>query len=288
MSFERARATYASRALSARGGALARRLQKESELLEALVADGPAAESINDTRARLLKGEAPWQQTSAFLVEEETDTPLAMVSACLDGDPRADEQEDATLKRAAGNPYINIVFRDRGQHNRVLLDGETRLGTAVLWAFLELGLRERPGLNGKPRLGYALVATENEPAIGAFESVEFERHAASGGRRCSRAKAEKPGAASGSRPSPTWPWFARLGCLRRRAATSTPTGHCSASSTSSPATRPERPARPSRIPALPFARERRTRPQEPPYLDIWASGRSQPALLATTSHHAWA
>lgn len=99
-----------------------------------------------------------------------------MVSACLDGDPRADEQEDATLKRAAGNPYINIVFRDRGQHNRVLLDGETRLGTAVLWAFLELGLRERPGLNGKPRLGYALVATENEPAIGAFESVEFERH----------------------------------------------------------------------------------------------------------------
>jgi hypothetical protein len=148
-----------------------------SELLEALVvADGPAADSINGTRMRLLKGEAPWQQTAAFLVEEHTETPLAVVSACLDGDPRAENQEDAILKRAAGNPYVNIVFRDTRQHNRVLLDGETRLGTAVLWAFLELGLRERPGLNGLPRLAYALVATENEPAIGAFEAAEFEQH----------------------------------------------------------------------------------------------------------------
>jgi hypothetical protein len=150
---------------------------KESELLEALVlADRPAADSINGTRKRLLKGEAPWQQTAAFLVEEETDTPLAMVSICLDGDPRAEQQQDAILKRAAGNPYVNIVFRATRQHNRVLLDGQTRIGTAVLWAFLELGLRERPGLNGKPRLGYALVAVENEAAVRAFESVQFTQH----------------------------------------------------------------------------------------------------------------
>jgi hypothetical protein len=149
------------------------RAECENEpLLESLsVYYGPAANAIEQTRTNLLSGKAPYEQTVLFLVEEVTDIPIAFGSLCLDGEPT--EYSFEPLKRIAANPYINVVARDKHMSNRVLLDGETRLGVAMLWGLLELALRDRPGPNGEMPLVYGLVKPSNALALRAFNRVLF-------------------------------------------------------------------------------------------------------------------
>jgi hypothetical protein len=150
---------------------------KEDAFLEALSPpnEGPARKVIIDIHGNLVGGKAIWEQTAAVLVEETTNVPLAMGSMCLDGDPRR-QQEPELLRELCGSPYVHLLFRDRHHHNRVLVDGKTRLATGMLWGLLELALRERPGPNGAmPRI-HGLVHSWNDPALYAFESVRWKRN----------------------------------------------------------------------------------------------------------------
>lgn len=149
----------------------------ESPLLEQLEChdNSPARKAVNEIRTNLLTGNAQWEQTATFLVEEITDTPLAMGTLCLDGDPRR-QQEPDLLRRLNRTPYINLVFRGEHQHNKILIDGKTRVGTAILWALIELAIRERPGSNGATPRIHALVHSWNDLALRAFKSALFAAH----------------------------------------------------------------------------------------------------------------
>jgi hypothetical protein len=145
-------------------------------LLAALsVHDGPAAGAIQFKIGNLLTGEA-WDQSVAILVEEETDTPLAVATVCLDGHPNGWTFPLAYTKRISGNPHVNILARDDRFRNRTLLDGQTRLGTAALHAMLEVVLRDRPSAPGVLPLTWGFVDPDNSPGIHAFETTGFHEH----------------------------------------------------------------------------------------------------------------
>jgi hypothetical protein len=134
--------------------------------------NGPAAAAVQGKIADLLSG-AAWGLTVALLVEEETDTPLAVASVYLDGHPRRWTFPMAYTKRIGGNPHIDLVARDDHFHNCVLLDQKTRLGIAALIAPLEVVLRERPSRTGRLPLVWAFVLPENSASLRAFRSVGF-------------------------------------------------------------------------------------------------------------------
>jgi hypothetical protein len=131
--------------------------------------DGPVAEAIQEKFTNLLSGNA-WEQTVAFVVEEETDTPLAVASVCLSGHPGGRAFPLAYTRRISVNPYINLLARDDHHRNCALLDGTTRLGTAALRAVLEVVAREN---SGQLPLVWAFVDPQNAPSLKSFGRFAF-------------------------------------------------------------------------------------------------------------------
>jgi hypothetical protein len=145
-------------------------------LAELECTDGPAATSIEKTKQNLLAGNA-WEQTVAFVVEAETDTPLAAASVCLNGYPRPGGfGPDAYLRSIVGYPHVNMLMRDSRHKNEVLLDEVTPLGSAAVRAGLEVVLRDRPAPRGELPICHALVDGTNGPALEAFARDGFHPH----------------------------------------------------------------------------------------------------------------
>jgi len=142
-------------------------------LAELSCQDGPVAESVQGKISNLLNGNA-WPQTVAYLIEEDTDTLVALATVCLDGHPNSHTFRTAHTRRIAHHPHVNVLVRDDRFRNRVLLDGRTRMGTAALHAILEVILRERPDpqMGGLP-LCWAFVDPDNHASLRAFGTRGF-------------------------------------------------------------------------------------------------------------------
>ena len=137
--------------------------------------DGPAAREVELIVGNLLSGAAV-PQTVAFVNDLASGALLGIASVRLDGNAqlRAKSSTPWFLRRLATNPYVNMIARDERYAGRVLLDGRTRLGTAILRAGLE-ALAAEAGAEKLPTV-WALIRRENEVSKRAFGEFAFYPH----------------------------------------------------------------------------------------------------------------
>jgi hypothetical protein len=137
--------------------------------------DGPAAREIALIVGNLLSGEA-LPQTVAFVNDAASGALLGIASVRPEGNEqlRAKSSTPWFVRRLSANPYVNMIARDERYAGHVLLDGRTRLGSAVLRAGLEALAAE---LGGKtlPTV-FALVRRENETSKRTFGEFAFYPH----------------------------------------------------------------------------------------------------------------
>ncbi len=138
------------------------------------VDEGPAARETRIILENLHSGEA-LPQTVALLATEDGPL-LGIASIRLDGNAqlRAKPSTPWFVRRLSRNPYVNLIARDARFRNHVLGDGETRLGTAILRAGLEVVENELP-TRELPTI-WALVRRENEASKRAFAEFAFYPH----------------------------------------------------------------------------------------------------------------
>ncbi len=137
--------------------------------------DGPAGREVGLIVGNLLSGEA-LPQTVAFVNDVASDALLGIASVRPDGNAqlRAKSSTPWFVRRLASNAYVNVIARDERYTGRVLLDGRTRLGTAILRAGLE-ALAAQLGDERLPTV-FALIRRENEVSKRTFGEFAFYPH----------------------------------------------------------------------------------------------------------------
>ena len=137
--------------------------------------DGPAGREVGLIVGNLLSGEA-LPQTVAFVNDAASGSLLGIASVRPDGNAqlRAKSSTPWFVRRLATNPYVNVIARDERYTGRLLLDGSTRLGTAILRAGLE-ALAAELGRERLPTV-FALVRRENEVSKRTFAEFAFYPH----------------------------------------------------------------------------------------------------------------
>ena len=137
--------------------------------------DGPAAREVGLIVGNLLSGEA-LPQTVAFVSDAASGSLLGIASVRPEGNAqlRGKASTPWFVRRLATNPYVNMIARDERYAGAVLLDGATRLGTAVLRAALE-ALAADLGTEALPTV-FALVRRENEVSKRTFAEFAFYAH----------------------------------------------------------------------------------------------------------------
>jgi hypothetical protein len=140
-----------------------------------LCGDGPAGREVKLIVGNLLSGEAV-PQTVAFVNEIGSGALLGIASVRPDGNDqlRAKSATPWFVRRLATNPYVNVIARDERYKGRVLRDGRTRLGTAILRAGLE-ALEAELGCERLPTV-FALIRRENEISKRTFGEFAFYPH----------------------------------------------------------------------------------------------------------------
>jgi len=136
---------------------------------------GPAAHETRLIVENLHSGEA-LPQTVALISEESTGALLGLASIRIEGNAqlRAKASTPWFVRRLSRNPYVNLIARDARYRNHVLCDGETRLGTAIVRAGLEI-VEHETGERALPTV-WALVRRENEASKRAFGEFAFYPH----------------------------------------------------------------------------------------------------------------
>jgi hypothetical protein len=136
---------------------------------------GPAAREVRLILENLHSGEA-LPQTVALLSEQASGALLGIASIRIDGNAqlRAKSSTPWFVRRLARNPYVNVIARDERYRNHMLCDGQTRLGTAILRAGLEVVEHELP--DGPLPTVWALVRRENEASKRVFGQFAFYPH----------------------------------------------------------------------------------------------------------------
>ncbi len=137
--------------------------------------EGPAAREVALIVGNLLSGEA-LPQTVAFVDDVASGALLGIASVRPEGNDqlRAKASTPWFVRRLATNPYVNLIARDERFAGRVLSDGSTRLGTAVLRAGLEALAQELGG--GSLPTVFALVRRENDASKRTFGEFAFYAH----------------------------------------------------------------------------------------------------------------
>jgi hypothetical protein len=137
--------------------------------------DGPAGGEVGLIVANLLSGEA-LPQTVAFVNDVGSGALLGIASVRPDGNAqlRAKSSTPWFVRRLSANPYVNVIARDERYAGRLLLDGRTRLGTAILRAGLETLAAELGG-ERLPTV-FALIRRENEISKRTFGEFAFYPH----------------------------------------------------------------------------------------------------------------
>lgn len=142
---------------------------------------GPAGEEVRMIVENLLSGEA-LPQTVAMLKEEPSGELVGFASVRMDGNAqvRAKPTTPWFLRRIANNPYVNVVARDERYRNRVLCDGQTRLGVVLVRAALEVVQLELADSQA-PQMPsvWALIRRQNQASKRAFRRLAFYPHARS-------------------------------------------------------------------------------------------------------------
>jgi len=136
---------------------------------------GPAGREVELIVANLLSGEAV-PQTVAFVNDVAGGALLGIASVRPGGNAqlRARSSTPWFVRRLSTNPYVNMIARDERYAGRVLLDGSTRLGTAILRAGLE-ALAAELGSERLPTV-FALIRRENEISKRTFGEFAFYPH----------------------------------------------------------------------------------------------------------------
>lgn len=136
---------------------------------------GSAAKEVRLILENLHSGDA-LPQTVALVTEEAGGALLGLASIRIEGNAqlRAKASTPWFVRRLSRNPYVNLIARDERYRNSLLCDGETRLGTAILRAGLEVIAHE---LDGRPLPTiWALVRRDNAPSKRAFGEFAFYPH----------------------------------------------------------------------------------------------------------------
>jgi hypothetical protein len=136
---------------------------------------GPAAKEVRLILDNLQSGEAV-PQAVALISEESGGALLGVASVRIDGNAelRAKASTPWFLRRLSRNPYVNLVARDERYRNHLLCDAETRLGTAIVRAALEVVEHERAG-RSLPAV-WALIRRDNAASKRAFGDFAFYPH----------------------------------------------------------------------------------------------------------------
>ena len=147
----------------------------DERLPEFRAGEGPAAREARLILENLYSGEA-LPQTVALVLGQDGDDLLGLASVRLDGNAqlRGKASTPWFVRRLSRNPYVNMIARDERYRTRMLSDGRTRLGSAVLRAGLEaiaaeLAAPELPTV-------WALVRRENEASKRTFGEFAFYAH----------------------------------------------------------------------------------------------------------------
>jgi hypothetical protein len=137
--------------------------------------DGPAAREVALIVGNLLSG-AALAQTVALVNDAASGALLGIASVRPDGNAqlRGKSSTPWFVRRLSINPYVNMIARDERYVGRVLRDGRTRLGTAILRAGLEALTAELGG--GPLPTVWALVRRENEISKRTFGDFAFYAH----------------------------------------------------------------------------------------------------------------
>jgi len=137
--------------------------------------DGPAAHEVAMIVANLVSGEA-LPQLVALVNDAASGALLGIASVRPDGNAqlRGKPSTPWFVRRLATNPYVNVIARDERYVGHVLLDGRTRLGTAILRAGLE-ALAAQGGSERLPTV-WALIRRENETSKRTFGEFAFYAH----------------------------------------------------------------------------------------------------------------
>jgi hypothetical protein len=140
--------------------------------------DGPAAREVEIILENLISGEA-LPQAVALLTDAASGSLLGIASVRTDGNAQIRRRPSAPwfLRRMAANPYVNMVARDVRWRNTVLSDGETRLGSVLVRAALEV-IEGECAVEQMPTV-WALVQRKNEISKQAFGDYAFYPHARS-------------------------------------------------------------------------------------------------------------
>jgi hypothetical protein len=137
--------------------------------------DGPAGREVGLIVGNLLSGEAV-PQTLAFVNDVASGALLGIASIRPDGNAqlRAKSSTPWFVRRLSTNAYVNVIARDERYAGRVLLDGTTHLGTAILRA----GLEALAAALDRERLPtvFALIRRENETSKRTFGEFAFYPH----------------------------------------------------------------------------------------------------------------
>jgi hypothetical protein len=136
---------------------------------------GPAAKEVRLILENLHSGEA-LPQTVALLSEESGGALLGIASVRIDGNAqlRAKPSTPWFVRRLSRNPYVNVLARDERYRNHLLCDGETRLGTAILRAALEV-VEHELAARSLPTI-WALVRRDNAASKRVFGEFAFYPH----------------------------------------------------------------------------------------------------------------
>jgi hypothetical protein len=137
--------------------------------------DGPAAREVALIVGNLLSGEA-LPQTVAFVNDVASGALLGIASVRPDGNAQLRTKASTPwfVRRLSANPYVNVIARDERYAGRLLSDGRTRLGTAILRAGLE-ALRHELGGGALPTV-WALIRRKNEVSKRTFSEFAFYPH----------------------------------------------------------------------------------------------------------------
>ena len=137
--------------------------------------DGPAGREVGLIVGNLLSGDAV-PQTVAFVNDVASGALLGIASIRPDGNAqlRAKSSTPWFVRRLSTNAYVNAIARDERYVGRVLRDGRTRLGAAILRAGLE-ALAAELGSERLPTV-FALIRRENESSKRTFGEFAFYPH----------------------------------------------------------------------------------------------------------------
>jgi len=146
----------------------------DARLEEFDAGSGPAARETRLILDNLHSGDA-LPQTVALIVDERG-TLLGIASVRIEGNSqlRAKASTPWFVRRLSRNPYVNLIARDERYRNHLLCDGQTRLGTAVLRAGLEV-VQHELGEAALPTV-WALVRRDNEASKRVFGEFAFYPH----------------------------------------------------------------------------------------------------------------